>query len=151
MIVVVIKRQVAYSYINQHIIHMNKRFVSLCIAAIMAVFTALAVGPAVEFAETQHDFGNIDEDGDPVSYEFEFTNTGDEPLLIVSATASCGCTRPEFPTKPIKPGKSGKIKVTYLPKGRPGEFNKTVRVKTNAPRPKRVTLKISGVVIPPSK
>ena len=110
----------------------------------------MAEGPGIEFSVTSHDFGNIDEDGDPVSCEFEFTNTGDEPLVIVSANASCGCTRPEFPKKPIKPGKTGKIKVTYLPKGRPGEFTKSIRVRTNAKRPKSVNLKISGVVIPGS-
>ena len=71
---------------------------------------------------------------------------GDEPLIIVSATASCGCTRPEYPTKPIKPGKKGKIKVTFSPIGRPGPFRKEIRVKTNA-RNKVVRLHIEGSVI----
>ncbi|MDE6449059.1 MAG: DUF1573 domain-containing protein [Muribaculaceae bacterium] len=126
-----------------------KRFVtSLLTALLLGSAVAMAGEPGIEFVNTSHDFGNIKEEGDPVSYEFEFTNTGDEPLVIVSASASCGCTRPEFPKKPIKPGKTGVIKVTYLPKGRPGEFTKTVRVRTNAKRPKKVNLKISGVVIP---
>ena len=105
--------------------------------------------PAVAaFVEKSHDFGNIKEDGGPVSYEFVFTNEGESPLAIVSATASCGCTMPRYPKAPIAPGKSEKIRVTYLPKGRPGEFNKSVRVRTNDPKNKKITLHISGVVVP---
>ena len=103
---------------------------------------------SVVFAERSHDFGNIKEDGGPVSYEFVFTNEGETPLVIISATASCGCTMPRYPKAPVAPGKSEKIRVTYLPKGRPGEFAKTVKVRTNDPKNKRVTLKISGVVVP---
>ena len=127
---------------------MIKNITSLLTAILLGSAVAMAGEPGVEFTSTSHDFGNIKEEGDPVSCEFEFTNTGDAPLVIISASASCGCTRPEFPKKPIQPGKSGKIKVTYLPKGRPGEFSKSVRVRTNAKKPKKVNLKISGVVIP---
>ncbi|HRN05005.1 MAG TPA: DUF1573 domain-containing protein, partial [Muribaculaceae bacterium] len=92
--------------------------------------------------------GNIKENGGPVSYEFVFTNEGESPLVIVSATASCGCTMPRYPKAPIASGKTEKIRVTYLPKGRPGEFNKSVKVRTNDPKNKKVTLRISGVVVP---
>ncbi len=98
------------------------------------------------FSEKNYDFGYIKEEKGAVSHEFEFENVGDEPLIIVSATASCGCTRPEYPTKPIKPGKKGKIKVTFSPIGRPGPFRKEIRVKTNA-RNKVVRLHIEGSVI----
>ena len=99
------------------------------------------------FEVKSHDFGVIKEEGGPVTCTFEFTNTGDKPLLIIDATASCGCTRPEFPTKPIKPGKKGKIKVTYSPIGRPGAFKKTVKVKTNG-KERSTTLRIQGTVVP---
>ena len=78
----------------------------------------------------------------------EFVNDGDTPLVIISANATCGCTRPKYPTDPVKPGGKGVIKVTYLPKGRPGEFEKTVKVRTNSKKNKKVVLKISGVVVP---
>ena len=94
-----------------------------------------------------HDFGTIKEANGPVSCTFEFTNTGNKPLLIIDATASCGCTRPEYPTKPVKPGKKGKIKVTYSPIGRPGAFKKTVKIKTNG-KERTTTLRIEGTVIP---
>ena len=120
----------------------------------LLLLPALAVGAdkpegaAIHFDQKAHDFGTIAENGGHVSHEFEFTNTGDAPLMILNATASCGCTRPDFPKKPVKAGKKGKIKVTYLPKGRPGEFEKTVTVKTNAKGQKKVTLRIKGFVTP---
>lgn len=109
---------------------------------------AKAEGPAITFFDREYDFGNIREDGGPVTHEFEFMNTGDAPLIIISATASCGCTRPKYPTEPIKPGKKGVIRVTYLPEGRPGEFYKSVKVRTNATKAKKFSLRICGTVIP---
>ncbi len=108
-------------------------------------------GAKINFTQTVHDFGTIKEKGGPVRWEFEFTNTGNAPLAIISASASCGCTRPTFPKEPIKPGKKGKIKVTFLPDGRPGEFTKSIKLKTNAKGQKKVTLKIKGVVTPAPK
>ncbi len=99
------------------------------------------------FDTKSHDFGTIQEAKGPVSCDFEFTNTGDKPLLIIDAAASCGCTRPEYPSKPIKPGKKGKIKVTFSPIGRPGAFKKSVKIKTNG-RERTTTLRIEGTVIP---
>ncbi len=118
-------------------------------AADPAPNTQQAKGSAqISFAEKKHDFGNIAENGGPVTCEFVFTNTGDAPLVIVSATASCGCTQPKFPAEPVKPGKTGKITVKYLPQNRPGEFDKTIKVRTNAKNAKKVSLRISGTVIP---
>lgn len=105
-------------------------------------------GPQIQFAEKVHNFGYINEKGGPATCDFEFVNTGDAPLVIISATASCGCTRPSYPTEPIAPGKKGKIKVTYLPDTRPGEFDKTIKVRTNAKESKKITLRIAGTVIP---
>ena len=104
------------------------------------------VGPQISFLEKTYNFGMVSEKGGPVSHDFEFTNTGDEPLVIISATASCGCTRPTYPTAPIAPGKKGKIKVTFLPDGRPGEFVKAIKVRTNADNSKKVSLAIKGTV-----
>lgn len=99
------------------------------------------------FVEKVYDFGAIPEDGGPVSHDFEFTNTGDANLVIFEATAECGCTRPDYPKNPIAPGKTNKVKVTYLPLGRPGSFEKVVAVKTNGD-PRKVRLKIRGTVTP---
>ena len=128
---------------------MNKRLLLAVIALAMAALYIVANDNFAEatFEVKSHDFGNIQEAKGPVSCTFEFTNTGNKPLLIIDATASCGCTRPEFPTKPIKPGHKGKIKVTYSPIGRPGAFKKSVKIKTNG-RERTTTLRIEGNVIP---
>lgn len=103
--------------------------------------------PKMHVHETTHDFGVIKEDGGPVTCEFKFSNSGNSNLVIYSATAQCGCTKPEFPEKPIAPGKEGVIKVTYNPIGRPGAFSKMVTVKTNG-NPSKIRLKIKGTVMP---
>lgn len=103
---------------------------------------------AITLDEKTHNFGTISEQGGAVTHSFRFTNTGTAPLVIISATASCGCTRPTYPQKPIAPGKSGVIKVTYLPQGRPGVFDKKIKVRTSDPRQRKLTLTITGTVVP---
>ena len=128
---------------------MTKRFLITLLAVFSVAMSGMADDKYAEakFDVRSHDFGTIKEADGPVTCTFEFTNTGDKPLLIIDATASCGCTRPEYPTKPIKPGKKGKIKVTYSPIGRPGAFKKTVKIKTNG-KERATTLRIEGTVIP---
>lgn len=101
----------------------------------------------IEFNEYSYDFGIVQEKNGLVSHEFEFTNVGDGNLIIIEATATCGCTRPEYPKNPIAPGKKGKIKVTYNPIGRQGAIDRVVTVKTNG-SPKKVRLKLKGNVVP---
>ena len=125
-----------------------KRIISFFAVILISLvgLTAYAKGAEMTFEEKTHDFGTIKEADGAVSYTFKFTNTGDEPLVIINVNASCGCTRPEYSKEPIKPGKTGTIKVTYNPAGRPGEFNKDVKIRTNTST--RPILKISGTVIP---
>lgn len=121
------------------------------VALIPVVATAKEKAQAkINFTEKSHNFGIVKEDGGPVSYEFQFVNDGTGNLIIYEATAQCGCTKPEFPKSPVAPGKKGKIKVTYNPIGRPGPFEKTVTVKTNA-KGGKARLKISGNVTPKGK
>ena len=128
---------------------MTKRLFIAIIAVCMVAISAMADDKKTEatFAVKTHDFGTIKEAKGPVTTTFEFVNTGNKPLIIVEAMASCGCTRPEYPTRPIKPGKKGKISVTYSPIGRPGAFRKTIKVKTNG-RERVTTLTITGTVVP---
>ena len=96
-----------------------KRFFLFTLAAVLCQLAMMAQ-PAAEFKETTYDFGTIKESKGAVKHTFEFKNTGDKPLIIVDAVASCGCTRPTYTAKPIKPGKKGKIEVTFSPVGRAG-------------------------------
>lgn len=100
---------------------------------------------SIAFEETVYDFGTIPENKGAVSHEFEFINSGNGNLVILDATAQCGCTRPEYSKSPIGPGKKSKLKVTYNPLGRPGSFEKTVTVKTNG-KPSKTRIKIKGIV-----
>lgn len=129
-----------------------KRILIICTAILLAAGVASAKKknaegiPQISFTETVWDFGTIPNDR-PAVHNFEFTNDGTGNLVIIDATAECGCTRPEIPEKPVAPGKKGKIKVSYNPIGRPGSFEKTVTVKTNG-SPKKTRLKIRGTVQP---
>ncbi|MEM6641511.1 MAG: DUF1573 domain-containing protein [Bacteroidota bacterium] len=86
--------------------------------------------PAFSFKQESHDFGTI-QDGDVVEHTFEFTNTGEAPLLISDAKATCGCTVPDWPKQPIAVGETGQIKVRFNSRNKPGIQNKTVTLTSN--------------------
>ncbi len=98
----------------------------------------------VNFANYEHDFGNINQDSEN-KYVFSFTNTGKEPLLIENAQGSCGCTVPNYPKEPIAPGATGQIEVVYKPGKQENQQNKTVTVTANT-EPKQTTLRIKANV-----
>ncbi|MCX7862833.1 MAG: DUF1573 domain-containing protein [Bacteroidales bacterium] len=104
----------------------------------------------ITFAEESFDFGKIAEEKGPVTHEFSFTNTGAQPLIIQNVKASCGCTSPDWTKDPVLPGKKGFVKATFDPKGRPGPFNKSITVTSNAENA-TVVLTIKGEVIPKPK
>jgi hypothetical protein len=79
-------------------------------------------GPAFKFKEETWDFGSIPQ-GTPVTHVFNFDNAGKEPLVISQATASCGCTTPEWTKEPVLEGKSGAVKVTFNA-AKEGQFTK---------------------------
>lgn len=86
----------------------------------------------MKFEHTRHNFGIFAQDTAVVSHDFVFTNVGKAPLIIHQASASCGCTVPEYTLEPIKPGEKGKITVTYNGKGRrPGVFRKSITIHNN--------------------
>jgi plastocyanin len=95
-----------------------------------ATTTVNANAPAMKFEFDSHDFGKV-KAGDKVTYEFNFTNTGQSPLIITNATATCGCTVPEWPKAPVQPGNSGKIKVTFNSANKEGLQDKQITVTAN--------------------
>ena len=120
---------------------------TVLLTGLMLSIAAYASGPKLVIGENTHNFGMIREADGPVTFEFVLENQGDKPLVISSAKSQCGCTVPKIPKQPIRPGESAKISVTYDPAGRPGEFVKTIRVRTNE-KGKSTLLKISGTVVP---
>ncbi|MDR0940488.1 MAG: DUF1573 domain-containing protein [Mediterranea sp.] len=98
----------------------------------------------IKFDQTTHDFGQFSEANPVVNCTFTFENTGDAPLVIHQAVASCGCTVPEYTKEPVMPGKTGTIKVTYNGSGKyPGHFKKSITLRTNA-KTEMVRLYIEG-------
>ena len=120
----------------------------LTIAAFVCI-TMLAIGqtPLITFQKTTHDFGKINEADGRVTTVFEFKNEGMTPLVLTNVRASCGCTTPKWTHEPIEPGQTGEITVTYNPNGRPGRFQKSITVTSNAAEP-TTRLYIKGEVIP---
>ncbi len=102
------------------------------------------VQSVISFATEKHDFGTIPQ-GIPVTHNFSFTNTGKEPLVIKSATGSCGCTVPEYTQEAIAPGGKGNVKVTYNAAAL-GVINRTVTVATNSATTPTIVLTIGGEV-----
>ena len=105
--------------------------------------------PSFEFEADSHDFGTINE-GDVVEHTFQFTNTGEAPLIIQSAKGSCGCTVPTWPKEPIPVGGTGEIVAKFNSKGKPNIQNKTVTITANT-WPKQTTLRIKAMVTPAPK
>ena len=121
---------------------------SVCVVAVAAKPKDSA---SIKFASTKVDLGQIRSDKGIVTFEYDFTNEGTKPLVIVSVSnGGCGCTKPSFPKAPVAPGKSGKISISFNPEGRAGELNREVTVRTNG-KPKTVRLRFTGVVIPPRR
>lgn len=89
-----------------------------------------AEAPVFSFEKESYDFGQIT-DGEKVVYDFKFTNTGKSPLIISNASATCGCTVPEYPTEPIKPGESGNIHVVFNSTGKSGLQDKVITLTAN--------------------
>lgn len=109
-----------------------KKILLLMVLAFGISYAYAQSGAEIKFEKTTHDFGTFSENEPIVTYEFEFKNIGDAPLVIHQAIASCGCTVPDYTKEPIAPGKSGKIKVTYNGTGRyPGHFKKSITLRTN--------------------
>ncbi len=90
----------------------------------------VATAPVIKFEKDVYEFGKIKQ-GESVSYDFNFVNTGKSPLIIKEATATCGCTVPEFPKEPIPAGASGVIKVTFNSAGKEGLQDKVVTIVAN--------------------
>ncbi|WP_372770545.1 DUF1573 domain-containing protein [Lutibacter sp.] len=109
----------------------------------------ISLGSAIiEFDTKNYDFGTVNE-GDVVEGVFKLANKGKTDLIITDASASCGCTVPEWPKEAIKPGDSAEIKFSFNSRGRTGKQSKTITLQTNTANVKEI-VRISGTVTPKS-
>lgn len=128
---------------------MMKKFITILFLGFFGLaLSAQEKTAKIEFKTLEIDYGTIEKGADGVR-TFEFTNTGDAPLIISNVKSSCGCTVPEWPKTAIMPGDNGQIKVKY-DTNRVNPIRKTITVTSNAETP-TIALKIKGEVIDPSK
>jgi len=104
-------------------------------------------GPAMQLAETFHDFGDVTE-GQEVEYVFKYTNTGNQSLVLTQVHTTCGCTVPKWSTQPLAVGKTGEILVHYNSAGKSGIQNKQIIIQSNAANadpanPMKVTIRVN--------
>jgi Protein of unknown function (DUF1573) len=128
---------------------MMKNVITILFVAVMSLGVSAQKKVAkIEFKTDVIDYGTIEKGSDGVR-TFEFTNTGDAPLVISNVKSTCGCTVPAWPKNPVMPGETGEIKVKYDTK-RVNPIRKTITVYSNAETP-TVALKIKGQVVDPNK
>lgn len=104
-------------------------------------------GPAIEFKEDYHDFGDIKQ-GAVVEHVFKFTNTGDSILVLQKVYSTCGCTIPSYPKEGIAPGQTGQIAVKFNSEGKMGLNNKIITILSNAKNiavdvPQRLSIRVN--------
>jgi Protein of unknown function (DUF1573) len=124
-----------------------KKIIFTLVIALMTGLGFAQKGSKIDFEAKDNtiDYGTITKNDSGIR-TFEFTNTGDAPLIITSIQSTSGCTVVSKPTAPVLPGKSGKIEIKYTVV--PGPIRKTITVEYNALNPEdcRVALKIKGDV-----
>jgi len=118
----------------------------LILSAVLGMAALGAAAQSVHFPITSYNFGAFDEEDGAVECKFPVVNTGDRPLTIMAARATCGCTVPRYPRKAIAPGDTAYITVSYDPQERPGRFSKQIYVETDG-EPRKTRLDIFGTVI----
>lgn len=106
--------------------------------------------PDFKFEVEEYNYGTIKQ-GETVTYEFSYVNTGKEPLIITNAQASCGCTVPSWTKEPIKKGEKGSIKVSFNSAGKMGMQDKTVTITSNAKSGTKVLHMKGNIEVPPVK
>jgi hypothetical protein len=103
-------------------------------ASLEGEYGDLGEGAILKFDTLHHAFGEL-KSGEEVACRFAFTNTGTAPLLIRDVKAGCGCTNVQFPQKPLKPGESGSVELTFNTSGKRGHQQQNVVVLSNAQEP----------------
>jgi len=116
-----------------------------CLAGAAAGQTDPDSKPKLVLTQTEYDFGTIDPRGGIVKHDFVVRNAGTAPLVILKTYTSCNCTEAKYPRKPIMPGDSAAIRVTYDPKTQSGSVFKAIQVYSNDPV-KRSIITIKGEV-----
>ena len=126
-------------------------FVSALFALFVVPISAQEkIGSVLEVDKMVHNFGNIMLDSGPVSCSFTITNITDKPVVIYNVVSTCGCTDVDWSREPIRPGKTGKVSVTYSNDEGPYPFDKTLTMYVSDVK-KPVLLKVRGICLEEEK
>ncbi|MFY0688452.1 MAG: DUF1573 domain-containing protein [Cyclobacteriaceae bacterium] len=120
-----------------------KNFLAITLMGIAVAAMAVMTSPII-WEKTSLDLGEV-KANETTALSFEFTNSGDQPVTILSAKGSCGCTNVTHTKEAINPGKSTRISANFK-SGKPGNFNKTITVITDQ-NDKPTVLRFSGTVV----
>lgn len=126
-----------------------RKMLALLVLVLTSAISFAQNGPKIEFKAENNtiDYGTVVKGKDNGLRVFEFTNVGDEPLIITNVRSTCGCTVPSKPEEPVLPGQKGKIEVKY--NMAPGKISRTITVESNATNYVNgvVALRIKGEVV----
>lgn len=125
---------------------LNKIFL---IAAILACTSFANAQAVMKLDKTIQHLGFVHQ-GDTLHFNYTFTNTGNQPLIITDTKVECGCTSAEKPTQPIEPGKQGIIKVTFNTTPTIDRQDRTVTIISNASNSPNV-VRFKCIVLQPKK
>ena len=115
--------------------------------AVLTISAAsLGAAAAVRWLETDYDFGVMKESAGRQTGFARFINEGPDTTFIAYVRPSCGCTDADWTREPLAPGDTASVSFTYNPVGRPGMFEKTVKVYVG-PEKERHVIRIRGTVV----
>ncbi|MDE6097234.1 MAG: DUF1573 domain-containing protein [Muribaculaceae bacterium] len=122
---------------------MEKLIAAIVAFIFMVPFKASA---DVKWLSTEYSYGAFREADGPRKGSVRFVNTGKKPTFIRNVRPSCGCTAAEYTKDMIQPGDTATVSFIYDPSGRPGPFDKTVKVYIGSDNLLQV-VRITGTVI----
>ena len=101
--------------------------------------------PVIEFDSESYNAGATAQD-DIIEHTFEFSNKGDEALIIEKVTSSWGCTAVVASSSRLEPGETGNINAKVATKGKKGSISKSINVFSNDPKKPTVRLSIRTTI-----
>lgn len=110
--------------------------------------SAVDVGmPYMAMNRYRADIGEVSKDKNPsLTVDFQLSNIGDRPLVILAAEVSCSCLSVDYPKQPINTGETAVLKVVINTRSQEGNFYKTVTIRSNAENGAE-TIRIVGQIL----
>jgi len=120
---------------------------TFALLAVLSIAVAATAAPIIEVDNPDYDFGKLA--GAPaVTHHFIISNIGDELLSILDVRTSCGCTTTALSKSDLAPGESVELEVTVDLTSFSGHISQAIYVSSNDLIHRKLTLHITGQVIP---